>query len=220
MPDAQRQTVTVVVNNLDGVQQLTVAIPSAKLAGRRLTLAYAPATPDDVALVNAYGGFYKTPPYLLGVHPIVAVDGTPLAVGPAVQMAAFQQVRVLFSEPGGGTDAAEHFVAAGSFADIGLEGGTASAGVLKQCVRTLDATLHGHGTFRVEALVGQLLQCQAQTYYGLLAFNADVMANETNLVSSHRTNEMLMRVAPTFVYALAVSPRPSPASARTWTCAA
>lgn len=52
----------------------------ASLAGRRVTLSYQPATVDDQATVNAFGGLDLTPAYLIELRPQLKVDGRKRAV--------------------------------------------------------------------------------------------------------------------------------------------
>jgi|GEM_PF-1013170 len=52
-----------------------------EIAGKRVTISYVAATPEDQAVIDSYGDLYETPPYLVNLKPVLKVDGTDVAVG-------------------------------------------------------------------------------------------------------------------------------------------
>lgn len=53
----------------------------AEVAGHRVTLSYTPATVEDHRAVNAWGGLYAVPLYLVQLRPQIKIDGQPVVVG-------------------------------------------------------------------------------------------------------------------------------------------
>ncbi|HEY0548111.1 MAG TPA: transglutaminase-like domain-containing protein, partial [Verrucomicrobiae bacterium] len=50
-----------------------------QLVGHKVTISYIGATAGDQATIDAHGGVYQTPPYLVNVKPVLKVDGNPVA---------------------------------------------------------------------------------------------------------------------------------------------
>ncbi len=61
---------------------VTISIP--ELAAKRITLSYIPATQDDAALIEEYGGITNVPAYLVEMKPVLRVEGKAVAVGSPV----------------------------------------------------------------------------------------------------------------------------------------
>lgn len=84
-----------------GTPSLDATLPLASLSGRRWTLSYTPATADDDAVVNLYGGLDAVPPYLVHLLPTIKLGGRTVAVGTAsIPMATRHAMRVEITAPG------------------------------------------------------------------------------------------------------------------------
>ncbi len=94
---------------------LDLVLPLAQVVGHRLTLSYTPATVEDHQAVNAWGGLYAVPLYLVQLRPQLKLDGTPRATGEAtLDMGAVHRFEVELSGPTG-THRVGQTVLAGSY---------------------------------------------------------------------------------------------------------
>lgn len=117
LPDALRQFASVRVR-AGGEETAAMAlerdVPVSALRGRRVTLSYEPASIDDGAIADSYGGLGSTPPYLIKLRVLLSVDGVPLAHGTAaVDAGAPLRLEVTFAGPGGEVDYAQQLIAGG-----------------------------------------------------------------------------------------------------------
>ena len=98
-----------------------------ELFGRRLTLGYAPATPDDAAVIDAYHGLLSTPAYAAALVPVLRMDGRVVARGDELVSAAWFQALVMsFDEPGQPVTRVRNPVQAGSISSIVVDAGSVS----------------------------------------------------------------------------------------------
>ena len=78
---------------------LTFGASLPELVGKRVTLSYIPATAADQQTVDAFGGLYETPAYLISVKPQLKVEGEVKAEGAAAGMGSDQSFSIIFSLP-------------------------------------------------------------------------------------------------------------------------
>jgi hypothetical protein len=76
----------------------SVEFPIASVLSKRLSVSFVPSTGGDRALLEATGGQFDAPAYLLAVVPAVRVNGTIVATGTACQLGAPQQVTEVFRD--------------------------------------------------------------------------------------------------------------------------
>ena len=204
IPAGQSWSLAVNILSADGTQLLNLTIPTSSLADERLTLGYIPATAADNQLINSFGGLYKTPPYLLNVLPVLYLNGQAAAVGTAaVPMGSEQQVNVTFTEPSGNTDSSTHYIAAGTFAVVGVGLSQVSSGVLTARTPYMTATLakaQSGQPVTLDDIIGETLEDQELEYYGLLDTYSLIESNQNDVLLSYRPREMLMTFAPIFTY--------------------
>ena len=119
LPDALRHRVRFVASGEDGVS-FDVTVPAAELAGRRLTLSYAPATVEDQVAAHAFLGLDNTPAYLVKLRPVLKIGGTVKAAGATpIQMGAFHEFTVEIQTPRGVVPIVNSVLAGGYYA-VGL----------------------------------------------------------------------------------------------------
>ncbi|MBO9664191.1 RHS repeat-associated core domain-containing protein [Dokdonella sp.] len=117
LPDELRQRVSIRVR-AGGEETAAMAlerdVPVSALRGRRVTLSYEPASIDDGAIADGYGGLGSTPPYLIKLRVVLSVDGVPLVHGTAaVDAGTSLRLEVTFAGPGGEVDYAQQLIAGG-----------------------------------------------------------------------------------------------------------
>ncbi|MCB1036437.1 MAG: Ig-like domain-containing protein, partial [Acidobacteria bacterium] len=97
-----------------------VELPLSETVGRRVTLSYTPAEVEDHRTVNAYGGLYAVPVYLVRLRPQLKVAGRPVDVGDgALDMGIPHRIEVVLTGPWG-TQTVSQTVLSGSYHALAL----------------------------------------------------------------------------------------------------
>lgn len=122
----------------------SVAKNVCELAGKQITVSYAPATDQDNAVMANYGGLLKTPAYLVKVKGQVKVDGVVVLEGPPVNMGESLKLSLQFTSPGTFSGAIETEMAAGIYYNIALSALNVAD---KQASNGLDISNNLPGTF-------------------------------------------------------------------------
>jgi hypothetical protein len=203
LPPSLRHQLTLQITDLITGQGISGPLPLPELANKRLTISYLPATQQDVDFVMSNGGLYSAPPNLFNVRVVVNLDGQVIGVGPPVQMGALQNIRITFAEPSGFSDFVDHFIAAGTYAVVGLNLQRASSEGLQARRNRITATLdqlRAASAVNFDEILGEILHSQAQIYYALLDVHTRLSANQLNVVFGRRPAEMLMTFAPVFSF--------------------
>jgi transglutaminase-like putative cysteine protease len=115
-----------------------------ELAGKKITLSYSPATPQDVAVINSYlpkphaDGTPILPSelpsslsaYLIKVKPELRIDGQIVATGAPVGLGGTNISTMNFSDPAYGSSQVVNYIDAGVYQAIGLNLGRISQAVI------------------------------------------------------------------------------------------
>jgi hypothetical protein len=89
------------------------------LAGKRITVAYDPATADDRALLDSYAASSSPiPAYLVQVQPVLRVDGEPVARGGSAIMGSDQAWNLHVRAPNTDVLSARNSIVAGTYAAV------------------------------------------------------------------------------------------------------
>lgn len=100
---------------------ISYAATTAELAGKRVTLSYRPATPEDEALVATYGGImYNVPAYLLQVKPELMVDGSIVLTGEPSTIGTMQKLMLNLQRLGVEHESTDKTLIVGGYYEIGL----------------------------------------------------------------------------------------------------
>ncbi|MBL0164400.1 MAG: glycohydrolase toxin TNT-related protein [Xanthomonadales bacterium] len=93
---------------------LDALIPVAKLLDHRVTLSYLPASVEDGAIADAYGGLDATPPYLIHLRAQLNINGQAVTLGSAdLEGGASHRIEVTFDGPGGSISTSQLLTAGG-----------------------------------------------------------------------------------------------------------
>lgn len=177
-----------------GVASKVWEATTAELAGKRITLSWRPATADDAAIIAAYGGIFKTPPYLVRVTPELKLDGQVMATGPSLGLGQQQTFTMWFTAPATGTVPVENAVVAGSYFDVALDLGAGSqANVDERAARLTEVqtTLTEQNVWSDEAL-GEVLHLLGQAYFAQVGATRAVLANAKGIVEARHTSAGLV----------------------------
>jgi len=100
--DSYRHKVRFEVVNAYGMTDISYTVSLPELAGKSVSLFYAPATASDEATIESYGGLYKTPAYLINLKPQFRIDNEITATGEAIGFGKTQTATMTFIAPGFG----------------------------------------------------------------------------------------------------------------------
>jgi hypothetical protein len=200
VPSAQRHRLVVTIPDMQtGEPSLERQFDTAELAGRRLTVGFPAATPEDEAIIEEYGGLYATPPFMVELAPSLMVDGQVHDLGAAIPMGAFQTVLVDVVTPDGTSIRLNHFVRAGGFAAIGHDEVRVGPQGLAGTQRRLQATvagLSGPGDLPIDDVVGETLHGVTQVYWQLVDFQARMMSHRLDVRALRAPGGMLASLDP------------------------
>jgi transglutaminase-like putative cysteine protease len=166
LTDTQRYLVGVATVDAQGLSaQATFRLP--EIYGQRLTVSFPPATAADQALVQSFGGYYKTPADQLHVAASIAVNGQIVATGSravSIGDGHFVVVDLLFP---GATQPATlfHTVFAGGFYALGLDAqGDLASEIAGRQQASLDAQLTSTDPTYDDSTTGNFLSSDALVY--------------------------------------------------------
>jgi len=167
---------------------LTISKSLAELAGKKITLSYSPATPQDEAVINSYlpkphaDGTpiqpselpSQLPAYLINVKPELRVDGQVVATGAPVGLGGTNIFTMVFSDPAYGSSTIENYIDAGVYQAIGLNLSKISQEQLSGIKTKLEITktrLQNQDVANLtkDDLIGDLLYTNAMAYHAELS---------------------------------------------------
>lgn len=113
VPESFQQRLTLEVKTAAGGSLISWSTPAPAVYGKRVEIDYLGATADDQVTLDAYGGVFETPPYLVDLKPVVRVAGAPMAQGGEIGSAADTEVWVTMTAPTGPPTIVTHETSAG-----------------------------------------------------------------------------------------------------------
>ena len=171
----------------------SVTISMPELAGKRITLSYIPATQDDAALIEEYGGITNVPAYLVEMKPVLRVEGEPLAVGSPVTLGETQQFVMEFITPGGERDRVVNDVTVGAYYAVGLNVGKVPQRLIEKRIANLKVIryLIGKVNVSLDSILGEQLYAVAMSYFLELDMFNDIFAKTTDIVWFRQPSEII-----------------------------
>jgi len=141
---SMRHRITMRLNDPATGEATAITKDVCELAGKRISVSYAPAGDQDSAVMSNYGGILKTPAYLVKVKAQVKVDDAVILEGPPTGMGKSLKLNLQFTTPGSFGDSIETEMAAGIYYSIALSALNVAD---KQTLSGLDNTENLVGTF-------------------------------------------------------------------------
>lgn len=172
----------------NGTKSINKILYAPDLYGKRVVLAYTPASEADEDVLEQYGGIFKTPAYLLKLKPQLLVDGEVVAEG-SICNAGYRQkytINIHNGSPHRNDSKVENSVAAGGIYCIALDYGTISAGELENLADNMDALkeIVSEDNIYTDMAMGEMLNSVAKAYFAQLdMFNA-VLEGQNNVTST------------------------------------
>ena len=177
---------------------ITKSLP--ELAGKKITLSYSPATPQDEAVINSYMPTphadgtpiqlselpSQLPAYLINVKPELLIDGQVVATGAPVGLGGTNIFTMTFSDPSYGSSQVVNYIDAGVYQAIGLNLGRISQNQLINLKSKMEATKtklqnKDFAGLTKDDLLGDLLFTTALAYHAELGTINDIAAKAMNV---------------------------------------
>lgn len=181
------------INFGDSTADFIYKATTAELAGRRITLSWTPATPEDQAVVDQYGQLYQTPAYLVDVKPELRIDGLVVATGLPVGLAYQQKFTMRFISTRGDVDRVDNQLTAGAYYAVGLDLQSVSSSTLQQRlekINQISATITEQNIISDEG-VGEMLYTTAMAYFAQVDAYQDIIGRHTGVTSVRQTSEAI-----------------------------
>jgi hypothetical protein len=166
---------------------------TTELAGRRITLSWTPATPEDQAVVNQYGQLYQTPAYLVEVKPELRIDGQVVATGQPVGMAYQQKFTMRFISARGEEDRVDNQLTAGAYYAVGLDLQSVSSANLQQRLENINQTSASFTELNIisDEGVGEMLYTTALAYFAQVDAYQNIIGRHTGVTSVRQPSEAI-----------------------------
>lgn len=207
---------------------ITKSLP--ELAGKKITLSYSPATPQDEATINSFLPKPHTdgtpiqpdelptslPAYLINVKPELRIDGVVVATGTSITLGNNETFTMTFSGPDSNAhDVITNPVKAGNYLGIALNLGRVSPDeimTLKGKLESTKAKLESQdlGTITKDDLVGDLLYSTALAYHAEVGVTDQISAKKMGVVAVTLPSETIFSfdLKSTYVFGIPLSVSP------------
>ena len=178
LPDQYRHKITLRLSGSADTVEITRNL--AELAGKSVSLDYAPATQADEDAVKALLPRLEPgetidpallpssfPAYLIMVKPRIKIDGVEIASGQAVGLGQPQALIVSFTEANASVDSFSRKVSAGEYLSLAINTGSSSKGLLRALKARLEATkanLQAGAALSKDEVLGNVLYEAAHSY--------------------------------------------------------
>jgi hypothetical protein len=181
------------INFGDSTADFVYKTNTAELAGRRITLSWTPATPEDQAVVNQYGQLYQTPAYLIEVKPELRIDGQVVATGQPVGMAYQQKFTMRFISAGGEEDRVDNQLTAGAYYAVGLDLQSVSSAMLQQRMERISQASVSLNELNIisDEGVGEMLYTTALAYFTQVDTYQNIIGRHTGVTSVRQPSEAM-----------------------------
>lgn len=202
LPDSMKSRISLNIPDPMGVNNglsYTTSLP--EIAGKKITVSFAPATADDQAVIESYlpkphaDGTpiqpselpTSLPAYLIKLKPELRVDGQVVASGATVTMGAELSFTISLNEPGIGPSQINNIIKAAEYYGIGLDSGGVGESTLKNIGSNIAATrakldAKDFAGLSKDNLIGDLLHMTIINYFAELDMTDEVEARASNIV--------------------------------------
>lgn len=196
IPDTLRHKLTFNVRkDATDTTPLNITRSLAELAGKKITISYSPATPDDEAVMNSYLPTPHTdgtpiepgelpqslPGYLINVVPELRIAGQVVATGSPVALGTIEIFTMTFFEPNVDDSVITNTITAGTYEAVGLNLGRIGQKQLEDLKAKFEVTKtklqnSDYSSLTREDLISDLLYTAALCYHAELGTNNFIKA--------------------------------------------
>jgi hypothetical protein len=159
---------------------------AAELYGKKTSLSWKPATTEDEAIIEAYGGIFHTPVYLIQLISMLKIEGEVVAEGKAVGAGYRQAFNIELTAPRIGTEIAENTVTAGGLYAVGLDYGNVTAHQLQSLEdrMTLVKEASENTDVYTDEIMGEILHGLVQGYFAQVHISDQFISKQFNVHST------------------------------------
>lgn len=173
------------VENLFGGDVINETIYAPNVYGKRITLAYVPATENDSAIISQYGGIFSTPAYLVKLKPQFVIDGEVVAEGSACNTGYMQKYDITLSNPASIMNDSEvtNTVTVGGMYSVVLDYGNVSsveAQNIKDRIDDFSSIINDSNSY-TESIMGELLNAVGKIYFSDLDYYNQAIAGQRDV---------------------------------------
>jgi hypothetical protein len=205
--------------NIAGYAPISYSATLPELAGKKITLSYSPATPEDEAVVESYlpepheDGTpidpselpSSLPAYLINLKPELRIDGVVMASGGSLMMGTTEDFYMNFYFPYKGTTPVHNTIDAGDYAGIALDLGRVSSEQVKKYSDKIKSTkikMENEQLVDItgDNLIGDLLFKTALNYYAAYDIIDYISSKTTHVNSVRLPSESMFYSAMKFSY--------------------
>ena len=165
---------------------------SSEIAGKRVTLTFAPATDSDAQMLENSSGMLDVTAYLVEMKPVLLIQGELVAVGSPVMLGGTLAFTTLFCNTYlGWNESTDNDFTVGAYYALTLNMGKVSSQLLRQHTTALNMTMFSQANETIQVpfddLVGELLYVHGLTYF----YEKDFLSPQPAGVRWHRTTPAL-----------------------------
>jgi hypothetical protein len=184
----------------------TLRMSSVQLYGKRVSLCYVPATPEDEAIIKVYGDIFKTPVFLVDVKPQLLVDGVVVAEGGAWGNGYSQQFSMGIKHAGRSVKSVVNSVKAGDIYSVIFDFDVVDGVNVDGISDDLGAIGDGFSDEEVfsEAVMGKILDGVGKGYFSQLDSYCSLMAGGFNVSRVRQGGEAMVGYSSGLLYVLGV----------------
>jgi len=189
LPDALRHGISLELGNKNFSYENSITYRTSlpEIAGKRVTLSYAPATPDDARVMSNADSILEFPAYLVKVIPKLKIEGQTVATGESIGMGQHQSFQIAFSTPHNMLDRIENIIQAGEYYAVGLNLNNVSFQYLYDRVSSWQPDIAEKRDDRL----GELLHIAAMFHFARLDHFMDELSRSENIVNLRHPSESM-----------------------------
>jgi hypothetical protein len=211
VPDNLRYKISFQVTNPQTLQtDINYTVDLAQIAGKRLTLSYAPATSADEAVIESYipTGSSITisslptslPAYLIIMVPEILVDGQVVTTGSPIGLGSPETLTITFTDADQYSDTATTNLTAGEYYGIGIDSGGVSSQTiinLKTKISNIQSRLQAQDFTGMtkDDILGNLLYTTAILYYAEYDTQDKIQAKQMNVAIARFPSDIISSIA-------------------------
>ena len=194
LPDILRSKLNINIKDKYGISNLiSITKNLPELAGKRITISYAPATSDDEALINQSVQAQSTTllAYLIDLKPEIKIEGSSVAISnQTIGMGFDHTVNLTFALADGTSEFITHDITAGSYAASGLNLGKISESYIIDRVANLQIDLEKYPSTKDDT-IGEMLHQVMLSYWFGLDNHSEIIARMQGIVTDRLPSEGL-----------------------------
>ncbi len=197
LPDSVRHKITFVISANEGTSpEFTITKSLPEIAGKKITLSYAPAASSDTQLLLSYvdSGSTSLPAYLINLKPEFRIEGQVVASGDSVTMGQIQRFDMTMTAPTLNTNIISNKLTAGTYSAIVLDLGTIAAAQLDESAARATAAkakLEANNVSGItkDDIMGEFLHGAGLGYWGMVDLTNKIAASLNGVADTRLPSE-------------------------------